>query len=822
MRAVPDPFEEAPPSSPSAPGAGEPPSLEGGPGRRANLPPASVRRPWPKPSEAVLMAAGIAVILGGAAYALVRAQRTSASGPSVADLPVIPGVTRPSPKAVPPGAGGQRPHPSPKGVPLAAAPAAASTAPPAAAAAAPNLVPGGGIREGTSPPTSPASLAPPGPAVSEPKEPAAAAPTAEAPPVVSPATPPVAAPEAPPATSPETAPVQPPELPSRGGAWAIAGKDAGVVLAQVEKVPPPEDAAAPEQVPRFVVASTPPEVGRPGALSPDPAPPAAARAGGVVEVEPDAIRVVSTPPMPSERDPIADLVPPLGLVGAVLEGTSLPVAPASRGAAVVALARLTARDGVGAAKALEGAVATPGVRVLRAFAALARRELPAVHELLYGLGDDLALGPVARLITGAALRADGNAREAVRDFEAAVRARPAYWPAHLLAGEAYESDDLRLPEKAAAAYGAAADSAPREPAVVLGHAYYRAIAKDAAGARSEVERLLADHADLVPAWRLLSWIRAGSGTSEDLRAAAEALEHVTTLEPADARAWGELGGARWRWGAAGGGPAALWSAAEAFASQTALAPHDGLAWFNRGGTLHQAAVTAPLGGDATSFLARLGQARTCYAKALGSGLARRDAARVHFNVGLLLETLPTLAPAEDGLPSRAADAFASALLADPSYVAAALALVAARIAEKDAAGAAKALADAPPGADPREQAVLEAGVAWIAGDAAKARSALVVGGGVAVDGADPLPALAKALLVLGYRRATVGLLAGAATDVAGLTLRARADAGLRDLAALRVDLDRLATIDPEATAALRAKDPEILAALGPPAPAPRR
>ena len=93
-------------------------------------------------------------------------------------------------------------------------------------------------------------------------------------------------------------------------------------------------------------------------------------------------------------------------------------------------------------------------------------------------------------------------------------------------------------------------------------------------------------------------------------------------------------------------------------------------------------------------------------------------------------------------------------------MAAALALVAARIAEKDAAGAAKALADAPPGADPREQAVLEAGVAWIAGDAAKARSSLVVGGGVAVDGADPLPALAKALLVLGYRRATVSLLSG--------------------------------------------------------------
>ena len=98
--------------------------------------------------------------------------------------------------------------------------------------------------------------------------------------------------------------------PGPGGAWTIAGKDAGAVLAQVEKVPPPDDAVPPEQVPRFVVASTPSVVGRPGALSPDPASPAAARAGGVVEVEPDAIRVVSTPPMPPERDPIADLVPP--------------------------------------------------------------------------------------------------------------------------------------------------------------------------------------------------------------------------------------------------------------------------------------------------------------------------------------------------------------------------------------------------------------------------------------------------------------------------------------------------------------------------------
>jgi hypothetical protein len=86
------------------------------------------------------------------------------------------------------------------------------------------------------------------------------------------------------------------------------------------------------------------------------------------------------------------------------------------------------------------------------------------------------------------------------------------------------------------------------------------------------------------------------------------------------------------------------------------------------------------------------------------------------------------------------------------------------------------------------------------------------------EGADPLTPIARALVLAGFRRATVGLLAAETKDVTRITLRARARAGLRDLEGLEADLGALSALDATAARELRAKDPDVISALGPVAP----
>ena len=532
-----------------------------------------------------------------------------------------------------------------------------------------------------------------------------------------------------------------------------------------------------------------------------------------MRVELESIVVVdAVDPAPGD-DPLADLVPPAGLLGAILREMPLPVEEARRAPVLLALAALLARDGRTAGALLADLPRTPGVAVLRGAAALVRRELPAVHDAVYGLADDPALGPVARVLTGAALRADGSVREAVRDFEAASAARPDWWPPRLLAAEAYETDDLAFHDKAAEAYAAVVRAAPDQPAAVLGHAWYLA-SKDRPAARRLVEGLLARRDDLVGGWRLLAWVRGEGGTSEDVRAAAEAHERIAALRPDDPRAWGDLGLARWRWATAGGGSPALRAAADAFARQTELAPADGLAWLHRGAAVQEAAIETPVAGDAGPFRTRLLEARTCYGRALSASLRPQDAARAQFNVGLLLDFLPASTPAVRDVPASSLDAFAAAVAADASFVPASFALAAARVAAGDGAGADRALAAVTPTDAPelvRERAVLEAAAAHLRGDEPRARRLLAGPAQAPTDG-ELAPALARALLLAGYPRAAESIVA-TGDGPARVLLRARTRAALRDVEGTRAALERLRTLDAAAAADARARYPEIAGVL---------
>jgi hypothetical protein len=228
-----------------------------------------------------------------------------------------------------------------------------------------------------------------------------------------------------------------------------------------------------------------------------------------------------------------------------------------------------------------------------------------------------------------------------------------------------------------------------------------------------VTRLVKARPDLVPAWWMLGWVRRQGDTSEDARAEVKAFETVVFLKPRDPDAWRELGTAQLRWADVAGGLDARRAAAAAFAEQVTLQPKDGLAWFNRGSVLHQLATEEPLAGDAARFAERLAEVRTCYAKALAAGtLGKPDAARVHHNVGLVIDLLPAGAGG-----AKAGDAYQAAADADPTYAQGVLALVAARVAERDAPAAAKALARVPADADAVEKGILTAAVRWGAGDA---------------------------------------------------------------------------------------------------------
>jgi len=162
------------------------------------------------------------------------------------------------------------------------------------------------------------------------------------------------------------------------------------------------------------------------------------------------------------------------------------------------------------------------------------------------------------------------------------------------------------------------------------------------------------------------------------------------------------------------------------------------------------------------------------------------------------------------LPATAAEAFEAARRVDPVYVEAALALVAARVGAKDAAGAERALAEVPAGAHAEERAVLGAAVQWVKGEGAGAAAAPAAGRPAEKD---PLASLARSLILLGYRRTAFSLLEGDTRDATRLFLRARARAYLFDVEGLRADLERLSSVDRAAALDLTGKDPVVKAAL---------
>lgn len=536
-------------------------------------------------------------------------------------------------------------------------------------------------------------------------------------------------------------------------------------------------------------------------------------ARAVVAVEATGLRVRHVSAPSPDLDVVAALIPPVGLVGEALEGFLLPVGGRFRTPTLAALCALLANDWDAGLSLLDGVGNDAGVRVLVSYARLARKELPAVHRGLLGLGTDADVGPVARFLTGAALLVDGNAREALRDFAAAIASRPGYWPARLLAGTA--NDRLALPEAARDQFAAVLAAAPGRPEAVIGYAPHLA-ETDRPAAIGLVERLLAERPTLVPGWWQLAWLRRKGDTSEDLQKGIEALERVVALRPADADAWGALGGAHWRWAGSGGGVLAFSEASAAFAKQCELTPDDGLAWFSQAATLHEVALKTPLDGDAGALSKRVAATAAIYGKALAKGLPRSDAARVQFNLGLLLDAVPVwpegTVPA--GLPRRAADAYAAALEADPGYAEAALRLLAARIGDRDVKEALTVIAALPPGIDPKERAVLEAALAHVKGDPAGATRLLTGPARVIVPGADPLTPLARELLLLGYRRLVVSLLASEMRDPARIALRVRARAGLGEVEATTNDLATLRTLDTPRSEDLRRNDQEVRRTLG--------
>ena len=174
----------------------------------------------------------------------------------------------------------------------------------------------------------------------------------------------------------------------------------------------------------------------------------------------------------------------------------------------------------------------------------------------------------------------------------------------------------------------------------------------------------------------------------------------------------------------------------------------------------------------------------------------------------------------DLLPSGAEGAKASAAFqasadADPSYAQGALALVAARVAERDGAGAAKALARVPADADATEKGMLAAAVRWISGDAVGAAAALRETGESPTAAGDLALRVLGGLVATGYRRAALTLLESQPVDGPRLGLRVRARAALRDVEGLRKDLVTLSRLDARLAERLRERDPEVLATLGP-------
>ena len=778
------------------------------------------------PPVPALFAGGLALV--AAVTWAVLALRPDADPLSTAgayELPDVPGVTRRSARRVAPAPRTARPDPA------STAPPDSPTAPPPPPGEPVAVVPAD--RDGPAVPifAPRAPGAPPTPAAPEIPEPRP--PTVPSPSLPDPTPTPAAA--APSGLDPSLPTIPPVPEDGEPGPATFAGAatpsgpsgpDAPTAATTPERKPPvPADwrvlligdgaesaASAASKLAEDRRLVTP--KGRVVRFSPRAGEPSEARTGVrfVVERRPGTLTLTEVRLPEPLDDPIAALVPPAGLVPDVLVGVPLEVPAASEGAALGALSLLLSGDGATAAGLLEPKPTATGPRVLLAYALLLKGELPKVHDLVFGLGDDPALGHVARFLTGAALLTDRNPREAIRDFQAALRQKPTFWPARLL--EAESNARLELPEAAAKGFEEVLAVVPDRAEAVMAQAYYVA-AKDRPAAVAAVTRLVKARPDLAPAWWMLGWVRRQGDTSEDARAEVAAFETVTFLRPKDPEAWRELGTAQLRWADTAGGIEARRAAAAAFAEQVALAPRDGLGWFNRGSVLHQLATAVPLAGDTAELARRLAEVRTCYRKALEAGtLSPSDAARVHHNVGLVIDLLPSGA---DG--AKAGAAFQASADADPSYAQGALALVAARVAERDGAGAAKALARVPADADATEKGVLTAAVRWISGDAVGAAAALRETGESPTAAGDLALRVLGGLVATGYRRAALTLLEAQPVDAPRLGLRVRARAALRDVEGLRKDLVTLSRLDRKLAERLRERDPEVLATLGPAATA---
>ena len=611
-----------------------------------------------------------------------------------------------------------------------------------------------------------------------------------------------AIPAAGPTAAPTAAPTPPPSVapaPS-GDGLVVVGPGAAETAAAASR------AAGTAPGPRSRFVTGPDEDGRPGAALP-----AGARA--VVALGEGTVMLMRARPAVADDAPDDAFTTPLAFVGDVTAGLPLAVPAPSRAAAVAALAAVLVGDGKAAKAALAGAPEAAGVRFLRAWAATLEGDAAGTHAALEGLGHDPDLGPAARFLTGFALLTSGSAKEALRDFEAALAERPAFWPARLMAGVADEALDLE--DAADAAYAAVLAVAPDQPTARLRRAALLATPPagraptpaDRATAMRRLEALVAERPRFAAAWGALARLRARGETSEDVRGTATAFERVAALREKDPRAWSDLVAARAAWARAGGGGEAYAAAVDASARWTALASDDGLAWYDRGALLHQWALDFAAGPPgAESFFARLKEARVCYGKALAKGLPKPTAALVERNLGFLLEVCPLCAAEGEGqdLPATAADAFQAALRLDPAGVGALLGLAATRIAARDGAEGARLLGTLAASAevDPREKEALLQAAAHVTPPSAPAAA-----------GREALPDLCRTLIALGYRRVALTLLDGDTRDPTRLALRCRARAFLYDVGGLAADLALLTAADPAAAADLKAKDPVVGAAL---------
>jgi tetratricopeptide (TPR) repeat protein len=446
-------------------------------------------------------------------------------------------------------------------------------------------------------------------------------------------------------------------------------------------------------------------------------------------------------------------------------------------------------------------------------AALASRDLAAVHRHAGAAAADPRLARLARLATGAALLLDGAYAEALRDLDGAGPRGAGAAAARRLRARAQERLDLF--DEAERTYDALLADDPADAAAFAGRAALRArgdrAARDAAVA--DLERFAAAHPDAVPVWRAIGELSRG-GDGPALARGVAAFSRVTALRPDDPAAWDALGGALALRARAAGGEAPWLEAAAAYARATEVAPASGTAWFNRAASLHEAALALPLGGDPATFAARWGEAREAYGRALATGPSGEAAGRVLFNLGLLLEVAPPGAVPAPGLPATPRIAFEAAAAQEPDRPGVRAALLGALVAEGDAAAAREGLARLPAHVDPGERTVLEAAVRWIGGDADGTRAALARPGPPPRGDVDPLPPLARALLERDYRRTALALLLPEARDPARVHLRARARAELRDRPGLDADLALLDRLDPRLAADVRARDVSIRRALG--------